>query len=233
MKTALGMIFKNEQQMLTRHLWKVSKPFYGSIFLDDNSTDKSVEIIKMGGCQSMFKIIDNQQKNLTFAEKRNLIIREAEILGCDSIVMLDADEAMFRKDIKAIIKMLKTTEAIALPRYEFGWDSNHYDPSLYPDYQGRAFQLNKGYHYQGNLHEVLFKGDSQKSVFEEDGFCKATKETIFHYGRCKTKQEIWERYHRYQQILDGVEVTDEKAPEDVSVDNLWQNVVEFKGRQPE
>jgi len=230
MKICLGMIFKNEEDMLRRNLRLVAPYFDGVVIGDDNSTDGSFEVLE----ESTVGVVILPLDEGTFADKRNEVIEEAEDLDYDAIVFLDADESMFSTDIELIQTRLKSYEAIAMSRYEFGPDVEHYNPKLYPDFQGRAFVLNKGYHYEGDLHETLFRKGSNVSVFDEGKFYLSKDTPIFHYGRCKSKEEIWLRYHNYNLIKEGKPTID-KIPEGVKIDlsDVFKDVVKFDGRQPE
>lgn len=230
MKIALGMILKNEERMLMRHLGIISKCFDGAVFLDDGSTDQSLSAID-SNCHCDYNI-GHSNGDISFSEKRNAVIKQAEELGYDAIFFLDADECMFPRDINEVKYFLEYEEIIALPRYEFGWDRNHYDPTIYPDYQGRVFCLNKGYHYQGNIHEILFPKDSEKSVEELNKFFKVENAHIYHYGRCRTPEAIAEKYERYNRIITGIPEDPNHKPDTQAIHGLWKNVVEFKGDQP-
>jgi len=232
MKTCLGIILKNEAQMLERHLSLVSPCFDGAVFLDDGSTDKSLEIID-NNCKCDYDVIRHTDGFIGFADKRNLVIKKAEELGYDIMFMLDADECMFQRDIDSILLMSEDTEVIALPRYEFTIDFKHFSKHLYPDYQARVFQLNKGYHYRNPIHEILYQGDNPKSVSELSNLIYADGKHIFHYGRCKDPKWLWSKDNDYNRISQGLDpINQEAREEDVGQDIFTQTSEEFKGEQP-
>lgn len=232
MKVALGMILKNEEKMLERHLSLISPCFAGAVFLDDGSTDKSLETID-NYCRCNFDIIQNNDGFIGFDEKRNRVIKKAEELGYDAIFMLDADECMFQKDIDKVIEMLETNETIALPRYEFTIDFKHYTRHIYPDYQLRVFHLNKGYHYRNKLHEIVYQNSNEKAVSEIGELKYADKFHIFHYGRCKDRNFLWSKDNDYNRILQGLEPANEQAPDISNEKDIFvENSILFEGEQP-
>jgi len=232
MKTCLGMILKNEEQMLERHLSLVSACFDGAVFLDDGSTDKSLEAID-NNCKCDFDIIQNNDGFIGFDEKRNRVIKKAEELGYDVMFMLDADECMFQKDIDSIIETMERNEVISLPRYEFTIDFKHFSPHVYPDYQIRVFQLNKGYFYKNVIHEVLYQNNEERPVSERETLALFRDKHIYHYGRCKNPKFLWSKDNDYNRISQGLEpIHAEASEEDIGKDIFTQTSVEFKGEQP-
>ena len=230
MKLALGIIAKNEEVMLRKHLPILAPCFDGIIFGDDNSTDGTFDFLEN---ELKCGIIIIPIGGDSFAQKRNDVIEEAEELGYDAILFLDADECMFPEHIENIREMLTKFDVIALARFEFGPDREHYNEKLFPDFQGRAFKLNKGYEYRHKLHEILYIKDHEKSVYEEKGFYFTLNNQIYHYGRCKPKEELWLRYHNYNLIQEGKPTID-KIPEGVDIDmsEVFRDVIKFYGEQP-
>lgn len=232
MKTCLGIILKNESQMLERHLSLISACFDGAVFLDDGSTDNSLEVID-NNCRCNFDIIRHTEGFIGFDKKRNLVIKKAEELGYDIMFMLDADECMFQKDIDEILIMSENTEVIALPRYEFTIDFKHYSKHLYPDYQLRVFHLNKGYHYRNSIHEILYQRDENVSVSEQNRLKFAEGKHIYHYGRCKNPNFLWSKDNDYNRIIQGLEpINAQPREEDVGKDIFTSTSIPFEGEQP-
>jgi len=232
MKTCLGIILKNESQMLERHLSLVSVCFDGAVFLDDGSTDNSLEVID-NNCRCNYDVIRHTEGFIGFDEKRNLVIKKAEELGYDIMFMLDADECMFQKDIDIIKQQAETNEVIAVPRYEFTGDFHHYSRHLYPDYQARIFQLNKGYHYRNPIHEILYNKDDKSSISEQDKLLYIPDKHIFHYGRCKDLKFLWSKDNDYNRISQGLEpIHAEARDEDIGKDVFTETSEEFIGEQP-
>jgi glycosyltransferase involved in cell wall biosynthesis len=232
MNVCLGIILKNEEPMLKRHLSLVSFCFDGAIFLDDGSTDRSIEIIE-SECRCPYDIIKREGDFIGFADKRNEVIKRAEELGYDVMFMLDADECMFQIDIDAIKILSETTEVIALPRYEFTIDFKHYSRHLYPDYQARVFQLNKGYHYRNPIHEILYKNDENASISEQSKLLYIPERHIYHYGRCKDRKFLWSKDNDYNRISQGLKpIYAEAGDADIGKDIFTETSEEFIGEQP-
>jgi len=202
MKLALGMIVKK------------GEPWY-PLFKD-----------KMKAFDNFYFTEDTTLGISNIANLRNSVIAKAENGQEDWILFLDADEMMFDLDIDILKgEMLacgKTT--ISLPRVEFVKDFNHYDPTLYPDYQGRAFKLRMGYHFRNSIHEILYKNREEKSCFERGYFFNSSV-PIYHYGRCKDLANVTLRYVNYDKILQGQpQLTELPAGYPVSADTLYKNI---------
>lgn len=228
MKIGLGMIVGNDERALVRHLPVISSYFDSRIAVDSYSKDGSINALIKNG----FNIFQRKWNN-NYAEARNEVIKRAELMGLEGLIMLDADECMFPDDIRKVKKLLEKHEAIKLPRYEFGPNSEYYNPKLYPDYQGRAFQLNKGYHYRNPLHEILYQGEDRIAVSQKDGFFASTETHIYHYGRCKSPKEIWLKYHNYNLILKGeTPITTIPSNINFNVEENFTDVIKFTGEQP-
>lgn len=189
-------------------------------------------LVAMDGCfdGGVIRLVNNITD---YAAARNAVIKQAEAEEYTHILFLDADECMFPEDIKKIRAKLEEHEALMLPRYELGPDTNYYNPIVYPDYQGRAFKLGVGYEYRGPIHEILYKKNEEKCVWENAGFEASDDTPIYHYGRCKTPESIWLRYHNYGRIQQGLERLD-KIPEGTEIDISpnFKDVVKFEKDKP-
>lgn len=192
--------------------------------------EKSLKV--MEGCfdGGVIRLVNNI---LNYADARNAVIKQAEIEGYTHLLFLDADECMFPEDIEKIKLKLEEHDALMLPRYELGPNPDFYNPTLYPDYQGRAFKLGVGYEYRGPIHEILYKKNEEKCVWENAGFVASDDTHIYHYGRCKAPESIWLRYHNYGRIQQGLEKLD-KIPEgtDIDVSPNFKDVVKFEKDKP-
>lgn len=224
------MINRNDKTSLERYLPIVRPCFDGAIVVEAKSTDGSQKIFK----KHKFKII-SRPWNDNFAEARNLVIKEAEALEYTHLFMLDSDECMFPKSIAIVKKYLKNREFIFLPRIEFVKDHKHFNPKFYPDWQGRVFQLGIDYHYQNKIHEMLYKG---KDKVEARGAglnpLKLPNCHIYHYGKCRSKEYLWLKYHNYSRLAIGLPLLAE-VPKDTEINegNLWGGEpVRFYGKQP-
>ena len=189
-------------------------------------------LIVMDGCfdGGVIRMVSNV---VDYAEARNAVIRQAENEGYTHLLFLDADECMFPEDIQKIKAKLEEHDALMLPRYELGPTPDFYNPTLYPDYQGRAFKLGVGYEYRGPVHEILYKKNEKKCVWENAGFTESNDTHIFHYGRCKAPESIWLRYHNYGRINEGLDKLD-KIPEgtEIDVSPNFKDAVKFEKDKP-
>jgi glycosyltransferase involved in cell wall biosynthesis len=228
MKIALGMIVGNKEgEFLKKHLPILSPKFDTCIAVAScEDTDPGLKALFDNKVNTV-----QREWNNNFSDARNAVIEIAEDFGMDALLMLDADEVMFPEDIDKIKELLESHQALKLPRYEFGPTKEFYNPTLYPDYQGRAFQLNKGYHYRNKVHELLYQGEEEKCVFEKDGFYASSKTHIYHYGRCKALTDVWLKYHNDGLIMDGKEPLTE-IPAGAIIEDLKDVVNWDNGQQP-
>jgi len=197
---------------------------------DEPFWERSLKVVEssVDGC-----VIRVDKHTVDYANSRNLVIKQAEAEGYTHILFLDADECMFPKDIEAIKNKLEQHEALMLPRYELGPSPEFYNPTLYPDWQGRAFKLNEGFEYRNPIHEILYKHNSEKCVWENAGFTASDDTPIFHYGRCKDPKAIWLRYHNYGRIKEGLEkLTEIPEGTEIDVSPNFKDVVKFEKERP-
>lgn len=147
-----------------------------------------------------FLIRDSREKgwNGNFAEAKNELVRQAESLGCDWIFFMDADEAMFDADINKMLDYInrEVDDIIVQPRINFVEDAQHFDDLTYPDYQGRVFKLGVGYHFRGEIHETVFKGNEPGNWHAKRSGYRAIDCPIYHYGGCKPVEEWQQKYWR-------------------------------------
>ena len=229
-RIALGMINYNDKSSLERYLPILRPCFDGAIVVDAESADGSQEVFK----KHDFLIV-NRPWNDNFADARNAVIKVAEGQGYTHLFMLDSDECMFPEDIEIVKQYLEENEFIWLPRIEFVKDNEHFNPNLYPDYQGRVFKLGIHYHYQNKVHEMLFKGEDK--VLARKTKVKPLKLPnchIYHYGSCIDKEELWLKRHNYDRIEIGLPLLTE-VPKDTVIDEeaLWRGKpFRFHGVRP-
>jgi len=219
----LGMIVKNEEEYLSRTLPIVAKSFDEIIAIDAESSDRTREILKNNGAKIHIRAWTND-----WAEARNAVIERTKT---EWLFMLDADEAMFRHHVERIKSIMSGKATfVVLPRVEFVGDSGHYDPSVYPDWQGRIFRTGCGYRYRNKVHEVLFReNDEREAVLM--GYATYAKDCpIYHYGQCKDPSIIWLRHHNYGLIKNGKEPLTE-VPGDLQITKR-EGTALFQGRHP-
>ena len=231
MRVALGMIHRNDRANLERFLPIIRLSFDGAIVVDAESADGSQEVFK----KHDFLIV-NRPWNDNFADARNAVIKVAEGQGYTHLFMLDSDECMFPEDIETVKKYMEDREFVCLPRIEFVQDRDHFNPKIYPDYQGRCIKLGIHYHYQNKVHEMLWKGvdkvEARKVVTNFP--LKIPNCPIYHYGRCKPAEYLWLKSQNYVRIVNGTPLLT-AIPEgmDLNADVLYGGKpVRFHGRQP-
>lgn len=194
MKIALGMIVRNERQILNFTLNYKALYFPHRIAIDFMSDDYSVELLGSYG----FSIRREAWRN-DFSYARNQLIKYAEALKMDYIFMLDADEALMQSDMEKLLAHANQNKPLRVPRIEFVKDFNHIDSTVAPDWQCRYFPLNAGYHFAGEIHEMLKDKDGHPAIE------KAIKVNtpIYHYSRCINLYRVALKYVNYDRIKKG------------------------------
>lgn len=165
-----------------------------------------------------------------FAAARNRLIRLGESQGYDWIVMLDADECMYPRDIERVRALMgQGADFIALPMIEFVNDFEHWDPSPYPDYHGRVFRLGRGYHFRNKMHEMVFARRALLNEIERGVFARSDETPIYHYGKTKSAESVVEKFAHYERLEEGstpLRFVQELAGE------LWPDAPEFTHPHP-
>jgi glycosyltransferase involved in cell wall biosynthesis len=163
------MIVKNEEKYIKMCLENAMKLADEVIIVDTGSTDKTKEIIKE--VDQNIKIIDYKWED-DFSKARNISIENAT---GDWILILDADEKLLC-DASKVREILENTQAdgYKIPLYNIMSSSM----VLYSAVYIKFFRNNKGYRYEGSIHEQVnvSKGITEKYILEEN-ICK-----VIHYG---------------------------------------------------
>lgn len=190
--TALGMVVRNEEYFLEKTVPLYRHIFEGLVAVDNGSTDHTKDILHYLG----FSVVDGNFDDLVLTG-RNRLILEAERMGFEAMVVMDADEALFPDAVFEVKEQLQNEEFIALPRIEMVKDFKHFDPSFFPDLQGRGFQLHKGYHWVGNIHEFLFKENNSYAALANPDKLVLPQCPIYHYGKCDKPEDLYIKYTNY------------------------------------
>jgi len=217
MKIALGIVCTDELNFLKRHVPSLMPHFDGVFVCDGGSTDGSVEYLKALGV-NLSQGDFGRYSTWDEPAHKNTVIKEAEKAGFGWMLSLDADETMFPEEIENAKGFMDShNQMLVFPRIEFFGDIHHYKHSLYPDYQGRAFPLNRGFYWGKPIHSVLYKGKDELSCWETKKFIIVPNAQIYHYGWALALEHRMKRYY----------------PEQALPDYLHDGAVkEFKGRQP-
>jgi glycosyltransferase involved in cell wall biosynthesis len=207
-KITLGMIVRNEEEMLKRTLPVLAPCFRWKYALDTGSTDGTKKLLKSFG----FEVVDFDWQ-WDFSAARNRVIQETRALGADWLWFLDADEAMWPHDIARVKDCLDMGNAFGFPRWNLIYDRQHWESWSYPDQQNRLFRLNGEWLYAYPLHESLNSTKGEQPTFLKDAH-------IFHYGSVKPIKQVWLKHHNYNLLKQGVEPIErlpasiEEMPED-------------------
>ena len=204
MRLALGISVTNEVDFLRRHLPILVPCFDGVYVCDGGSNDGSKEYIESFG-NNVYLLQGDFGKGLDWKEAnhKNSVVLEAEKSGYDWILSLDADEVMFPRDIEVLKKyMTSENNFLRIPRIEFYGDVNHFKPALYPDFQGRAFRLNSGYHWRKDMHSIVYQGENQLSCSEMGDVTNVPTTPIYHYGWAIALDKRMTRYYPGRELPD-------------------------------
>lgn len=153
MRFCIGFMFQNSAPWLELHLplWLEALTVNGLVAVDGGSTDSSASIASAYSVKVVRRDFD-----WDFAAQGNALIQACEDAGYDMMLRLDPDEAMFPADIDRVGYALDYKQIVALPRYNFVKDRQHYNPDWHPDFQRRAWRLNCRVRYPNyqRVHEV-------------------------------------------------------------------------------
>jgi hypothetical protein len=170
-----------------------------------------------------------------FGAQRNRLIEIGEHKGFDWMVQLDSDECMFPQDIATLRSlMVPPNRLLLLPRYEFARDFDHYDPTEYPDYQGRTFRLGCGYRFRRRVHEGLYRRFSPLSERRLGVGVFSDATPIYHYGRIKDTATMLLKLHNYELLAKG-EAPVSELPGDAALDEdrrFYRELAPFPGPHP-
>lgn len=199
MNLCIGMIVKNEAEML-----RLTLPVYSSldmfmVAVDFGSTDDTRDILASHG----WLVVPGEWRN-DYAWARNTLLKLPRDAGL--MLQLDADECMVPSDIEKIVEFDRTKyiNAIGFPRYNYV-RGELFESKSYPDYQARCVRLSSGCLWSRSVHEVI---EGKKRLIPDAH--------IHHYGWTKSPQENWLRSHNYNLIAEGKPtITADEIPEDI------------------
>lgn len=140
------MIIKNEEDTLQRILSQVKEFADELIIVDTGSTDNSIEIAK----SFTDKVFCMQF--VDFSTCRNYSLAKAT---CDYIMWLDADDFIPAESIaqlKDLKNSLDNVDMVMMP-YQTAFDEE--DNPTFTYYRERIFKRDKGYTFQGAVHEAI------------------------------------------------------------------------------
>lgn len=211
MKLALGMMVHEDLDFLRLHLPVFAECFDGIIMVVE--TQEEINSIysllrEVIPTYDRTVYILNREFHNNWSEMFNHILDQAELTGLDgafdAIVRLDPDEAIMPYDVEAIRDLLEEYSVLCFARYNFWGDRLHYTPGIYPDWQCRAWRLNKGIRLGGQHHEGV--GWTEYGLYEGDPVADTPRAVlrvpsinIYHYGNVG-KERILERDLHYVNV---------------------------------
>lgn len=217
MNRCLGIMFQNEAHWLSLHLPHLVSENYDIVMLDGGSTDDSAMI-----ADEFATVISYHQFNNNWSEQVNSLIELGLKRNYKYMLRLDPDELMFRDEIDAVFNLLEYQryQSVALPRFNFEFDRNHYSKELFPDYQTRGFELSE-VSFSGKVHERI-----NLPPITIDSCC------IYHYEGLNNMQYRTLKGINYKRIADGLPVLD-SLPRDIAAQPMnYRPHVPFLGQQP-
>lgn len=219
MKKTLALITRNEVPMLTRTLPVMAPLFDEILAVDACSTDGTQDLLRSFGATVVSRPWSDD-----YAAARNRAIQD--VTG-EAIFMFDADEAVFPDGLKAAVLGLEHHPAVVLPRIEFVFDLDHYNPDIGPDLQARFFRRDAVPRFAGRVHETLVILGGERA-FETGHRVDACQ--IYHYGQTKPLAETVLRHYNYGRIQSGLQPVI-VLPSDVPL-VLHHRKVAFPGPHP-
>jgi GT2 family glycosyltransferase/Tfp pilus assembly protein PilF len=213
------MIVKNEQQNLERCLSSIEKIATEIIIVDTGSTDDTIKIAKKFNAKIFHYEWDND-----FSAARNFSLSKATQ---EWILVVDADEAVSKRDLNKIKELLKTKKAYSFKTRNYVKIKNVDNLELcrneYEEENGylgwisstkvRLFPNNQNIKFEGKIHELV-----EKTVSIE---IEETNVPIHHFG--KTNKEKSNLYLKLGQEKVKENDEDQKAIYELAVQYMALN----------
>lgn len=215
----LAMLVSGEEQFIYKIFPAVSSKFSGVVILDSGIGPATREFLSKFPIHiTPFNWCDD------YALARNMLIDEVRRLGYTRMMQLDADEMIYPSDVKILQHYLDECDIVRFPRINFINDDRHFCPDVFPDYQDRAFNLDKDIRYGNKVHENIINHDSYRLVI-------TPSINIYHYGWCKPIEEITLKNINYERIKNSQEKL-KRLPEGFIVQPLHHRSMSYIGDQP-
>ena len=219
MKKTLALITRDEVPMLTKTLPVMAPLFDEIVAVDAGSLDGTPDLLRSFGAT-----VISRPWNGDYSAARNRAL--LDVTG-DAVFMFDADEAVFPEELALAAMKLERHPTVVLPRIEFVFDLDHYNPDIGPDWQARFFRMDASPRFVGRVHEALLIRDGERA-FETGIHVDACP--IYHYGQTKPIAETVLRHYNYGRIQSGL-LPVRKLPPDVPL-VLHHRKVPYVGRHP-
>lgn len=189
----LGMILKDDAEILERTAPTYDWVFEHKVVVDTGSTDGGDKFLADRGW-----LPRPASGALNYGSYRNILLNRARDLGHKWLLMLDADEAMWPRELKALSELVvnEAWPLIKLPRYNLAGPNFQWFNHGYPDLQSRLINLESGAKFSGAVHEqVVLDHDFAPGV---EAPCH-----IYHYGFCRAPRQQWLRHENYRRLAAG------------------------------
>lgn len=184
MKLALCIMFsRGELPFLQLHLPVFKDHFDGIVSLtDDRTDDGSIAYMRQIGAKVY---VLPWREDWGWSVSR--LFEFAEQSGYDAAMRLDPDECVFSEAPDTVRYDLEhRATLLCFSRYEFYGDRFHYRDDVYPDWQARAWRLNRGIKVEGKRHEGvdfwacgLREGED---VHPNERVMRINSPQLFHFG---------------------------------------------------
>lgn len=209
MRLALCIMFsRGELPYLKLHLPVYKDHFDGIVALtDDRTDDGSIAYMRQIGARVY---VLPWREDWGWSVSR--LFEFAEESNFDAAMRLDPDECIFSEAPDTIRYDLENKATLlCFSRYEFFADRNHYREELFPDWQARAWRLNRGIKVEGKRHEGINFFDAGlregEGINPNERVMRVNAPQIFHYGYVG-KQKLREnqlKYLNYSRVDHGME----------------------------
>lgn len=196
MKSALAMMVKDERDMLARILPIHVRCFDHRFAIDTGSSDDSVELLKKYGFE-----VRHSRWESDFGKVRNALIDFIHAKGFEWAIMMDADEVMWPDEAKQLQRYLETSVASVVyqPRFNIAGNYDRWWKPETKDLQGKVIRTGRGVRFSKKVHEVASINGSPVPA-NNGGAGETVEYPIYHYGMCKSLQDIRRRQLYYLSI---------------------------------
>lgn len=219
---SVGLVFgKNESNRVIHCLRAMSQIVDAIVYLDDNSTDNTLEQVRSIADECRVeRILERHDPLRDEGRDRNLLLRAGRELGGDSFLVLDVDEAFSANAsdyLRIALKTLKPGECMSVPWTHTWRSASHYrtDPCVWVNNWRVVAFGDDGYSWYPNL----FVHTTRVPV-KSAPLCLPSEVVLLHFQficwpnvlikqtwykfleRIRSKRSVSDLNHQYAQALD-------------------------------